>query len=214
MAAEKAEADKIAGMTIQQATEYMREQDGKKAEEEKRLRAEEEAREAAEKKEIEEAEKKELAEQRDLQRQQEEEKLNQEEAEKAEEVIRQRKAAFLANGQIREVAEEDKTNNKTEKTPAETQQEAEAKRMKIKVDGEEKVDDMSLSEADKRLLRAQEEEAAQAEKTATSTNKTAAPVPQVAAQKVAEEKKAPAAAPAAVQDKPTGTVTSAAQSLQ
>lgn len=56
LAAEKAEADKIAGMTIQQATEYMREQDGKKAEEDKRIRAEEEAREAAEKKEIEEAE--------------------------------------------------------------------------------------------------------------------------------------------------------------
>ena len=45
--------------------------------------------------------------------------------------------------------------NKTEKAaPGETLAEAEAKRMKIKVDGEEKVDDMSLSESDKKLLRA------------------------------------------------------------
>jgi len=135
----------------------MREQDGKKEEEDKRIRAEEEAREAAEKKEIEDAENKELAEQKDLQRQQDEEKLNQEEAEKAEEVIRQRKAAFLANSQIHEIVAEEKAKiNQTEKNTTETLAEAEAKRMKIKVDGEEKVDDMSLSESDKKILRAQE----------------------------------------------------------
>ena len=66
----------------------------------------------------------------------------------------------MANSQIHEiVAEERASINKMEKVaPGETLAEAEAKRMKIKVDGEEKVDDMSLSESDKKLLRAQEAE--------------------------------------------------------
>lgn len=66
----------------------------------------------------------------------------------------------MANSQIHEIVAEERANvNKTEKVgPGETLAEAEAKRMKIKVDGEEKVDDMSLSESDKKLLRAQEAE--------------------------------------------------------
>lgn len=42
--------------------------------------------------------------------------------------------------------------------------------MKIKVDGEEKVDDMSLSESDKKILKAQEDKEQEAEK--ASSDKT------------------------------------------
>lgn len=89
--------------------------------------------------------------------------------------------------------------------------------MKIKVDGEEKVDDMSLSESDKKVLRAQEEREQEVEKAynASSNATKNQTVAQAPAKPVAVAANKTASAPAgAVLDKPTGTVTPVAQTLQ